>query len=432
MLHAGAVRALPDYAWMLDLLYGGQPSVAWAAAGSLPAGYELVGQLAELPSTPGRSFLVSTGTRQGTAAVLTSYNALRSGRKRIARRVLGTAMLMGLAQPLLRTRIDIGVRSEARPEERTADLLTDHLSTLLTAARPDDARLVLAIVGGGGPYRKPVLQVFSATGTPLGFVKVGWNEWTRAGVHREAAALRACAGRSLNFGVPELLGLSDWHGLSLLTTAPLPDRVRGIGATAALPDASVLREISRLSAGEAGPLASSTWWRGVRDRIRDKIADSAAREVLDRVASQVAAAYGAVPFDFGFCHGDFTPWNLARADERLYLWDWENSTPDAPLGFDAVHYHFQIAFVGQGLPLTEAAAVAAWSARPALLELGVPAENCALLAVLHLTELFLQHEEARSATGSTDERFYPAITGVLEQQLALVPPRATGATGKPS
>jgi len=29
------------------------------------------------------------------------------------------------------------------------------------------------------PVRRPVLQVFSAKGRPLGFVKAGWNEWTR-------------------------------------------------------------------------------------------------------------------------------------------------------------------------------------------------------------------------------------------------------------
>jgi len=90
--------------------------------------------------------------------------------------------------------------------------------------------------------------------------------------------------------------------------------------------------------------------------------------------------------------------------------------PDAPLGFDAVHYHFQVAFVGRGLPLGEASALAARSARPALLELLVCGAYCGLLAVLHLAELFLRHEEARNATGVADERFYPAITSVLGQQ----------------
>ena len=429
MLRADAVVPSSDYAWMLDLLYGGKPSVTWATAGSLPVGYERADRLAVLPSAPGRSFLVSLGTRQGAASALTSYNALRSGRKRMARRALGAALRIGLAQPLLRTKIDIGVQSAATPGQQSADLLTDHLRGVCGAVGPSAARLVVAIGGGDGPYRKPVLQIFSATGAPVGFAKVGWNDWTRAGVRREAAALRECEARSLKFGVPKLLGLSDWHGLSLLATEPLPDRVRGIGASAPLPDVSVLREVSQLSDGSAGPLVSSKWWRGVRSRIRHGVTDPSSREVLEWMASQIEAGHGGVLLDYGFWHGDFVPWNLARVGDRLCIWDWESSAPDVPLGFDAVHYYFQVAFVGQGLSLAEATAIAAGSARSALLKLGVPATHCDLVAVLHLAELFLRHEEARGPTGGTDERFYPVVSSVLEQQLARIQPTAPGVIG---
>jgi hypothetical protein len=429
MRRTGTIAASFDYAWMLDLLYGGKPSVTWAAAGSLPPGYERAEQLAQLPAGPDRSFLVSLANRRGAASALTSYNALRSGRRRMARRALGTALWTGLAQPLFRTKIDIGVRSAATPKQQAADLLTEHLSHACAVASPGATPLVVAISGGdNGPYRKPVLQVFSATGTPLGYIKVGWNDWTRDGVRREAAALRACETRSLKFGVPKLLGLSDWHGLNLLATAPLPDQVRGIRLTEP-PDAPVLREISQLSAGSSGPLASSSWWHGMRARIRQKVTDHTSREVLERIAGQLEAGYGGVLLEYGFCHGDFVPWNLARLGERLYVWDWENSAPDAPLGFDAVHHHFQVAFVARGLPLGEATALAARSSRPVLRELGVPPAHYGLLSVLHLAELFVRHEEARSAAGAVDKRFYPAVTGVLEQQLARTqqaPPDAIG------
>jgi hypothetical protein len=431
MWRTRTVVASSDYAWMLDLLYGGKPSVTWAAAGLLPAGYERADQLAELPSAPGRSFLVSLARRRATASALTSYNALRSGRKRLARRALGVALLTGLAQPLLRTKIDIGIRSAATPEHRAADLLTEHLSKVCAVDRPGSAPLVVAIGGGDdGPYRKPVLQVFGTAGTPLGFVKVGWNDWTRDGVSREAAALRACEARSLEFNVPKLLGLSDWHGLKLLATAPMPDQVRGIRLAAPLPDVSVLREISQLSVGSSGPLGGSPWWRGMRSRIQQNVMDHSSGEVLERMAGQLEAGHGGVLLEYGFCHGDFVPWNLARLGERLYVWDWENSAPDTPVGFDAVHYHFQVAFVGRGLPLGEATTVAARSARPVLRELGVPAAHCDLLSVLHLAELFLRHEEARNATGVVDKRFYPAVTGVLEQQLEHIRKAAPGVVGR--
>jgi hypothetical protein len=402
----------PGHAWLFDLLFARTSTVTWAGAGELPAGFERAEQFAVLSSSGGRSFTVSLAARPGTASALTSFNALRPGRKRLARRVLGAGLRTGLVQPLLRDKIDIGTASGATRAELAADLLTEHLQRLF-----GQGPVVIAVGGGEGPYRKPVLQVFSTSGTPLGYVKVGWNDWTREAVRREAAALRACASHPMRVGVPELLGQSTWRGLDLVVTAPLPRRVHGLGIGARLPDAQSLREISELSPAHAGELATSPWWRGVHSRIRG-VTDPAARSALMLVADRLEHAYGRVPLEFGTWHGDLVPWNLARLGHRLYAWDWESSAPDAPLGFDALHFHFQVAFVARGYPLEQAARLAAEAARPALAELGLPASTGRLVATLHLLELSLRHEEARSSSGDIDERFYPAIERVLEQALA--------------
>jgi hypothetical protein len=397
---------------MLDLLFAGQPAVAWAASGSLPPGYRRVERFAALPAGPGRCFLVSLAARRGSAAALTAYNALRPPRKRLVRGAIGLGLRSGIAQPLLRNKVDIGIRPGASQEDIAAGLLAEHLREQLGSGP-----VVMAAGGGDGPYRKPVLQVFSIGGEPLSYVKVGWNDWTRAGVRREAETLLACADRGTKLGVPKLLGLSSWHGLDLLMTAPMPRQVRRLRAASPLPAASLL-EISRLSRSYTEPLATSAWWRGVRSRIESKVTDVSARTVLEDLAPQLELSYGRVPLDFGFCHGDLVPWNLARLGERLYAWDWESSAPDTPLGFDAVHFHFQSAFVGQGLPVGEAASLASRAAWPTLRELGVPTANCGLVATLHLLELFLRHEEARTAAGDADGRFYPAVAEVLDQRLA--------------
>jgi len=423
MLRLGSAKDPPGYAWMLDLLYGGKQSVTWAAAGCLPAGYTRADQLVRLPSAQGRSLLVSLASRRGTSSALTSYNALRSGRRKIARQVLGSALQAGMAQPVLRSRIDIGIRVGTSADERADDLLDDKLRALCASSLPA-TRLVTAISGGQGPYRKPILHVFSQTGKPLGFIKVGWNTWTKEGVRQEKAALTAYGSRPRGFGVPNLLSLSDWHGHNLLATAPLPERVTKIGADAGMPDASVLREINGLSEVAARPLAESSWWLRARGRIRD-VVDRVARQALTQATERINAAYGQATLDFGFCHGDFTPWNLGQASGRIYVWDWESSVPDAPVGFDAVHYLFQVGFVEHHLPLEEAAVTAARSACPVLLELGVRAEYCGLVTVLHLVDLFLRHEAARASAGAPDERFYPSISKVLERQLAHICPEAS-------
>lgn len=418
--------AQPGYAWILDVLLGETPALTWAAS-TPPADFEVTERFAVLPATTGRAFLVSLNARRGAAAAVTSYNSLRSARWRIPRTALGLGLRAGLAQPLLPGKVDVG-RAVGAPEEQLADAL---LSQRLRE-RFGRGPVVVAVSGGDGPYRKPVVQVFSAQGTPLGFIKVGWNDWTRDAVRREAAALRACASRQLRFGVPALLDHYVRGGLEFLATEPLPPRLRRIRNMSRLPDVGVLREISRLSEPCTGQLATSPWWLGLRTRIATGVADPDTRSELDAKCDLIERSDGQTTLEFGTWHGDFVPWNLAWHGKRLLAWDWESSAAQAPLGFDAVHFHFQVAFVARRLPLEQAARTAAREARPALEALGVAPAAHQLVAALHLLELSARHAEATSSTGRLDERFYPAVTRVLSQSLPASRGLGPVHSGRPS
>jgi hypothetical protein len=417
-----------SYAWLFDLLFPKTPALTWAPEGKLPDGFELAEQFAILRSGADRTFMVSLAAAAGSSCALTSYNALRPAHRRLARRALGLGLRTGLAQPLLRNKIDIGTAVGATAEQLAGSLLSEHLLQVLGSGP-----VVIAFGGGAGPYRKPVLQVFSTNGTPLGYVKVGWNDWTRAAVRREAAALRACAARPMRLGVPALLHQGEWRGLDLVVTAPLPRAVRRLGTGSRLPDAGVLREISELSEPRVSELATSQWWIGLRQRITAGAADSPARAQLMLAAERIQAQHGRAVLQFGTWHGDLVPWNLARLGRRLYAWDWESSAPDAPVGMDAVHFHFQVAFVARQRSLDEAVPLAERSARPALSALGVAADAHHLITTLHLIELAVRHEEARSSAGDADDRFYPDAVRVLDQALAPSPAAARlHSAGRPS
>ncbi len=43
----------------------------------------------------------------------------------------------------------------------------------------------------------------------------------------------------------------------------------------------------------------------------------------------------------GFCHGDFTPWNMYKDGDKIALYDWELANYNAPIGFDAFHFIIQ-------------------------------------------------------------------------------------------
>lgn len=418
------------YGWILDLLFSGSATVTWAPAGQLPDGYQVVDRFAVLPAGPDRVFMVSLASRAGASCALTAYNALRSPRKRLARTVLGLGLRTGIAQPLLGTKVDIGLAASATAQQRSEALLGEYLRELF--GRP----VVMAFGCGGGPYRKPVLQVFSSAGEALGYVKVGWNDWARDAVQREATALAACSeaacseaassgaagsGQVTRLGVPRLLHRARWRELDLVVTAPLPKGISRVATDAPLPGTEVLAEISRLMPVAESALGASRWLAALRARIEAGVADPVAASRLARLADGVERQYGRVPLRCGSWHGDFVPWNLARLGERLYAWDWESSAPSAPVGFDALHFYFQVAFVAHHRPLEEAAGLAAHRARPALDALGVAADRHGLVATLHLLDLAVRHEEAASSSGDVDARFFPGVLPVLERGLAVAP-----------
>ena len=312
----------------------------------------------------------------------------------------------------MHTRIDVGAADGATSEQLSDDLLTVHLAQLLGSGP-----VVVAFSGCTGPYRKPVLQVFGASGSPLGYVKVGWNDWSRKAVRREYTALQARADRQSGLGVPAVLGMSTWHGLDLLITAPLPSGVRRLRVGGGQPGVGLLRDISRLSPAYNSELATSRWWLGLRTVIANDVTDPAAADRLTAFADRIERSCADATLRFGAWHGDLVPWNLAQLGQRLYAWDWESSDPEAPLGFDALHFHFQVAFVAGRRGVAEAAATAASKARSAIAALGVDPAALPLIAMLHLFELLVRHEEAHSSSGDVDERFYPAVTRTLEQFL---------------
>ena len=394
----------------LDWLIG----VLWPESGGARTTFVPTGGAAEsYLVVPGRSrarFLVPATPRRAAAASVRAYNRLRSPRTRLMRSVLGTGLGLGIAQRLLRDQLWVSSTSGV-------PTLLDHLRREVFDERP----IVAGIgIGSPGPFRKPVLQVFSPGGRPLGFVKVGWNEVTRALVTTEAALLARCGDRSHPaFRTPRLLHAGAWGDLELSVAAPLPadvDRWRPWGEP---PPPASIRDVARLAdAGSASaPLAQSDYWRGVGERL--DAAGGEGGELFDAVRSRaeaVEAAWGDVPVAFGAWHGDWSPWNFARSGEGFVVWDWEHGSLSAPLGFDLLHFHFQLSFIADARPLGEAIETARTAAEPMLRELGV--QRPGLVATLHTLELGLRYAGASVGGAGTNPRFVAAAPAILREPVS--------------
>lgn len=411
--------------WLLDLLWSAPPHVAWGPVGTLPARYRRAERLVLLPSGAGKTFSVSLGSRRGAFGCVTAYGRLRPPRRRVERAAVGVGLLSGVLQTASR-QVEVAVK----PDTPGADdlVVTSHLKEVF-----DAKQVIVGCSAGSGPYRKPVLQVFDGAGRPLGYVKIGWNEWTRAAVEREADALERAkaATRSGPLGVPSLLSRHEWNGLDLVVTSPLPRKVRRIPENGPLPPIEVLARIVGLSLNSSERLVSSSWWSSLRARAENNLATSLSRSQVIDLIEETSAAFGPTVLPFGMSHGDLSPWNLGVLGDRTYAWDFESSCPSAPVGLDPLHFVFQAEFVARGTPVAEAAAVARERASEALQRLGVARELHGLVSHLHLLEQLVQHEEAHASTGVRDERFAAQVVPVLRQALARSEELAT-ATRRPA
>ena len=206
-----------------------------------------------------------------------------------------------------------------------------------------------------------------------------------------------------------------------MVTAPLPRGIPRYDTDASLPGTDVLREISALSPVSSSELAGSPWWLSLRERIKVGVADPdwpagcpgwPTRSSASMAARNSHSGAGTVTSFRGTWPGSaaVSMPGTGRAARNRHRWDSTRCT-----------FHFQVAFVGRQRPVEEAVALAAGRARPALGALGVPPGQRDLLAPLHLLELTVRHEEARSSSGDRDMRFLPAVLPVIERGLATPP-----------
>ncbi|GAB3986867.1 hypothetical protein GCM10029978_103430 [Actinoallomurus acanthiterrae] len=466
------LRALVERLWLPEPESSGWP--VRVTSGDVPAGHRVVERYAVVPSPERPRFLVPLDGRAVAAGSLTHYNGLRWARLRVPRTILGASFRTGLGPLLLRHRLLVCVPEELPAAELGDYLLSAHLQQVLGVPR-----LALGVgVRPLDPNLKPTLQLFGADGAPVGYAKVGWNPATREMTRREAAAIAAVtdeAGAAAGgVRVPRLLHHGRWRDYDLTVTAPLPLRIRRYRAEdqpPALPyeDAFPDRPIPTglpaspdqpaptdlpgsldrpAPTGLPGPFAARTakladagFWRALRAEAAVLAADAEEPRLAALIGAhcdELEREHGGTPLLVGRWHGDWVPWNMGRHAGDLYVFDWEHSAEEAPVGFDLLHWRFQVALVLHGRTLAEAVAVVRAAAadelstippdqptptdlpvppdQPTPTDLPVPPDHRRLLARLYLLEMFMRTYHLKRLGGGWNPALYPAMLEVLEER----------------
>jgi hypothetical protein len=365
---------------------------------------------AELIVIPGRArprLLVPTERRAAAAAVQGSSGpGLRTARLR--KRAIRLAMASGAGPFLFRDRLRIQA-----PEDSPT------IVSYLRAALGSDIRLSMH-VGAPRANRKPVLQLLTAAGEPIGFAKIGIDPLTsRLGLAEREALAQLATARLGGLTVPRVLHYGTWNGLGVLVLGPLPTwRERRPLSDSRL--AAAMREVAGIGGLTREPLAAAAHWQrlGARLSAADDRPDRAALgSALGRLADQA----GGTVLCYGSWHGDWTPWNMASTGRGLLVWDWERFAHGVPIGFDALHHWLQTEVVPGRRDPANAARELIERAAALLDPFDVGADEARLTAVLYLAELAARYLadrqiEAGARLGAPGGWLIPAITSELARR----------------
>jgi hypothetical protein len=294
---------------------------------------------------------------------------------------------------------------------------TDTIEAFLRTVLGRDI-LVSLYLGVARANRKPVLQLLTPQGQPLGFAKIGVNSLTTALVHAECEALIRLGQAELgDIMVPRVLHYGEWRGMNVLVISPLPvwHRRRPVSAARL---AAAMNSVARLGGTHREPLAASRYWQRLTDRLA-AAEQSTARDALLSALGTLATRAGDTPIVLGCWHGDWTPWNMVCTRAGLLVWDWERFTEDVPLGFDALHYSLHRDLAARRNP-RDAAGDCVENAPNLLAPFEIGARDARLTAILYLADLatrFLADRQAQAGArrGAAGTWLIPAITDQLER-----------------
>jgi hypothetical protein len=345
--------------------------------------------------------LIPAASSAGAAAVR-GYGQPGSRTARLAVRALSLALASGLGGTALRSRIKVHTPPG-----------TDTIESFLRAALGRDI-LMSMYLSPARANRKPVLQLLSPRGHPVGFAKIGNSPLTRELVQAERDALTRLGQADLaDVTVPRVLHYGEWREMNVLVLSTLPVWLhrRPVSATRL---AAAMNSVARVGGLRREPLAAGSYWQQLTGRLA-AADESAEHDTLLGALGTLAARSGDAQLVLGSWHGDWTPWNMASTSGGLLVWDWERFTDGVPLGFDALHYKMQSDVVaGRRAPLAAAASCIA-EAPQSLAAFGLGASEARTTGILYLADLATRYladrqAQAGATLGAPGEWLIPAIT----------------------
>ncbi len=234
-----------------------------------------------------------------------------------------------------------GWQSWASPRALVGSKKALPLESLVTAVTGEQRPMFALSVGTPGLFRKLTVQVMGLDGQILGYIKLPLTEAASERLRHEAKILKYLASFvELHPYIPRLLHAGEWgNGYILFQSGtpaqPSPTEFGPLHQKFL----EALWSVQRIAKpGHAVVEEVAARWRKVEPQM-DSLWQSLGAQALAKAGHQLEG----VNLTCGIMHGDFAPWNTRVADGRLFVFDWEWASLEAPLSWDIFHFRAQVA-----------------------------------------------------------------------------------------
>jgi hypothetical protein len=195
-------------------------------------------------------------------------------------------------------------------------------------------------LGASVRFRKLTLQVMRLSGEILGYIKLPLTDAAPERVRHEAEILdRLSSHPALRAHIPRVLYSGEWGDGAILFQSGGPSRPGPILFNRQCED--FLRLLRGIHTAEK---PGQVLWEEVAAHWRktEPSLGSGWRALGQAALAKAKREIEGVMLSCGVAHGDFVPWNTRVADGRLYVFDWESASWEAPTSWDSFHFKTQV------------------------------------------------------------------------------------------
>jgi hypothetical protein len=290
-------------------------------------GFTRIRQYALLPSVRSPRWLIPVGRRRWTVGGLHIYTPFAS-RARLLKR-----MLVSVTQ--------LGYTGWARHKVLIASRQPLKLESLVREVTGESNPIFALSLGTPGRFQKLTIQAMRPDGDMLGYVKLPMTLEAIGRIRHEATMLKRLRRfAALWKQIPQILYAGDWGESCILFQSAGASSPAPVEFTPIYED--FLQKLQNIESvekpGRALVEEVRARWRTVETGLDSKWKALGVAALLE-ASHQLEN----LPVRCAVAHGDFAPWNCRISGGQLCVFDWEFSSAEGPVTWDAFHFQTQVA-----------------------------------------------------------------------------------------